>query len=150
MHCVGIIGKNGQDMVQEFMRLNGENASCVCLTGEEQCPELDVLVVSEGSAAVKSVIPRLAKSGYLVVNADDKTIFPYIAPAKTKVITYGFSGKACITASSVSDDSIHICIQRGFTDLNGMAKDPQEFMAASRGAEPETTLGAAAAWVICG
>jgi len=126
--------------------------NCYHITeSQRQGPKLDVLVVSEASPVLKELIPRLAPEGYLVVNADDKAIFPYL-PGGTRLITYGFNNKACITASSVTDDSLHICIQRTFTALDGGQRDPQEFATTtgSAPASPEATLGAAAVWAICG
>ncbi|MCL2361252.1 MAG: hypothetical protein FWC73_05515 [Defluviitaleaceae bacterium] len=150
MPSVGLIGKNGQEVEQEFLRMSGGNINCYHITGDEHGPELDVLVVSGVSPALPEAIPRLTQSGYLVVNADDKAILPNIAPTNVKLITYGFSNKACITASSITDDNMHICIQRGFVALDGAVKDPQEFSATAGTVPPEATLGAAAAWAICG
>lgn len=147
MPFVGVVGKDGHEVEKELNRMSGGKAECLNINNDEN--ELDILVVSEGSPVLTKAIPKLSKSGYLVVNADDKTIFPYIVPANAKVVTYGFNNKACITASSISDDSLQICIQRGFTALDGAIKDPQEFSAISGVASPEATLGAAAAWVIC-
>lgn len=149
MLSVGLVGKNGHDVERELTRISGGKARCHHITSNGEVPELDVLVVSEGSSVLPEVIPRLAGSGYLVVNADDKTIFPYITSRNTKLVTYGFSNKACITASSISDDSLQVCIQRGFTALDGAVKDPQEFSATAGAVPPEATLGAAAAWAIC-
>jgi len=151
MPSVGMIGQNGREMAREFLRMSQGTANCYHITeAQQQGPKLDVLVVSEASPVLKEIIPRLAQEGYLVVNADDKAIFPYLSPSNARLITYGFNNKACITASSVTDDSLHICIQRAFTALDGAERDPQEFSAnvGQVPVSPEATLGAAAVWAV--
>jgi len=152
MPLVGMIGQNGGEMTHEFLRISGGQANCYHITeNQRQSQTPDVLVVSEASPVLKEVIPKLPAEGYLVVNADDKSIFPYLQPTNAKLITYGFNNKACITASSITDESLHICIQRSFQTLNGTQKDPQEYQTQKNDVvTPESTLAAASAWAICG
>jgi len=152
MPSVGMVGQNGREIAREFLRMSQGTASCYHITeDQQQGPKLDVLVVSEASPFLQELIPRLVPEGYLVVNADDKAIFPYL-PQAAKLITYGFNNKACITASSITDEGLHVCIQRTFMGLDGDQRDPQEFAATTGpvSASPEATLGAAAVWAICG
>ena len=153
MPSVGMVGQNGREMAQAFLRMSKGAASCYHITQKQQNgPKLNILVASEASPVLTELIPRMTSNDYLVVNADDKAIFPYINKLGAKLITYGFNNKACITASSVTDDSLHVCIQREFTSLDGNQRIPQEFAAPVRPLvlSPEAALGAAAAWVICG
>ena len=152
MPSVGMVGQNGNEMAQAFLSMCQGKANCYNVTENPQGPDLDVLVVSEASPVLAEAIPRLAPDGYLVVNADDKAIFPYLTARQARLITYGFSNKACITASSVTDDAMHVCIQRAFTGLDGTQRDPQEFAAlcGQISVSPEAALGAAAVWAICG
>ena len=152
MPAVGMVGQNGREMARAFLRMCQGAANCYYITEDQQHgPKLDIVVASEASPVLAEIIPRMTDQDYLVVNADDKAIFPYLAQRSAKLITYGFSSKACITASSVTDDGLQICIQRGFTALDGDKRDPQEFAAPGHiSVSPETALGAAAAWAICG
>ena len=151
MPSVGMVGQNGREMARAFLRMCQGTASCYHITEDHQHgPELDILVASEASPVLSALVPRLTPDCYLVVNADDKDIFPYLAPRQARLITYGFNNKACVTASSVTDDSLHICIQRSFTTLDGTTRDPQEFAAPASQMSPDATLGAATAWAICG
>ena len=152
MPSVGMVGHNGNEMAQAFLGMCKGEASCYHITENQQPPQLDVLVVSEASPVLAEAIPCLAPGGYLVVNADDKAIFPYLTAQPARLITYGFNNKACITASSITDEAMHICIQRAFTGLDGTMCDPQEFAApgCNMSVSPETALGAAAVWAICG
>ena len=152
MPSVGMVGQNGREMAHAFLSMCQGAANCYHITESQQHgPKLDVLVVSEASPVLPELIPKVSSDGYLVVNADDKAIFPYLSGGSAKLITYGFNNKACITASSVTHDGLQVCIQRGFTALDGTQQDPQEF-AAPGGAvsvSPEAALGAAAVWAIC-
>jgi len=87
--------------------------------------------------------------GYLVVNTDGE-IVPVVSGVKG-VITYGFNSKASVTASSVADGALQVCIQRGFRTLGGSEYEPQEFRADCPGTvDPVNVLGAVAAGVMCG
>ncbi|MCL2378838.1 MAG: hypothetical protein FWC77_06905 [Defluviitaleaceae bacterium] len=153
MASVGMVGQNGREMARAFLRMCQGTASCYHITeDQQQGPKLDILVASEASPVLAELVPKMAPESYLVANADDKEIFPYLSPRKAKLITYGFNNKACVTASSVTDDGLHICIQRSFTTLDGAIRDPQEFAApiGSSLISPDVALGAAAVYAICG
>ena len=45
---------------------------------------------------------------------------------KATVITYGFNSKATITASSVEEEEMMLCIQRSMEDKEGKVIEPQE------------------------
>ena len=152
MASVGMIGKNGREMARVFLRLCQGMANCYHITEEQHLgPKLDIVVATEATPILAEIVPKMAAGSYLVVNADDKEIFPYLSPRSARLITYGFNNKACVTASSVTDEGLHICIQRSFTTLDGKTQDPQEFAAPVDATfSPETALGAAAAYAICG
>ena len=153
MPSVGMVGQNGREIAREFLRMCQGTVNCYHITeSQHQGPKLDVLVASGASPILAELVPKLAPDGYLVVNADDKEIFPYLSPRSARLITYGFNNKACVTASSVTDDGLHVCIQRSFDTLDGTTRDPQEFAApvGVSSVSPETALGAAAVWAICG
>ena len=42
------------------------------------------------------------------------------------VITYGFNSKATITASSVEEDQVMVCLQRTMKTREGKQMEPQE------------------------
>jgi len=147
MRAVGMVGQNGREIAQEFLRMNEGTVRCFHITPEKPlAPKLDMLVVSEALPVLEQAIMALSKEGFLVVNADDKKIFAYLPPG-SKLITYGFNNKASVTASSVTDDGLQVCIQRAFTGLGGSTCDPQEFPV-NVSSSTESALGAAAAWVV--
>lgn len=72
---------------------------------------------------VKNII---AKAKYLVINADEEINLDLLENMSLNVITYGFNSKSTITASSVKEDSILLCVQRSIQDLNENKIEPQE------------------------
>ncbi len=63
---------------------------------------------------------------YLIINSDLEKNLELLENVKATVITYGFNSKATITASSVEEDEILLCIQRAIEDKNGNIVEPQE------------------------
>ncbi len=68
----------------------------------------------------------LKDTKYLIVNSDIETNLNILDNLELTVITYGFNSKSTITASSVTDDDLLICIQRNLIDINGKEIEPQE------------------------
>jgi len=155
MPSVGIVGYNGREMTRAFLRMSQGTASCYHITDRQPLgPKVNVLVASEASPVLADVIPSLGSEDFLIVNADDKKIFtmldeiPMPENFKAKLITYGFNNRACITASSVTNDGVQVCIQRGFQGIDGAEREPHEFSARANGENSMSVLGAAAAWVV--
>ena len=151
MPSVGIIGLNGQEMARAFLRMYGGNdAYCYHITDKQPEQKLNIVVADEVTPIFDTVVTTLGSDDFLIVNADDKTILNALKkiPKKSKLITYGFNNRACITASSVTNDCVQVCIQRGFFGLDGQEREPQEFSASTKGEQSMSVLGAAAAWVV--
>lgn len=64
-------------------------------------------------------------NNYVLINTDVYDSFAQFA--NSFLITYGMNNKACITASSVNDNNIQICIQRNLLALNHNIIEEQEF-----------------------
>ncbi|MCL2198110.1 MAG: hypothetical protein FWB80_04225 [Defluviitaleaceae bacterium] len=157
MPSVGIVGLDGQEMTQAFLRMSqGAEACCrekislFHITDRHPRQKIHVLVAAEASPVLSEIIPSMDDDDFLIVNADDKTIFSMLEkiPARSRLITYGFNNRACITASSVTRDGVQVCIQRGFYGLDGLEREPREFSAPAGGENSMSVLGAAAAWVV--
>ncbi|MCL2604735.1 MAG: hypothetical protein FWD90_09670 [Defluviitaleaceae bacterium] len=145
MPSVGIVGPNGHEMARAFLHLCKGAANCYHITESRSYgPKINVLVADNTSPVLPSLIPELTNDDFLIINADNADIFSSLGENRAKVITYGFNTRACITASSVTEDGMQLCIQRAFVDLEGFTRSPQEFSA------PVTSLGAAAAWAVVG
>ncbi|MCT4621700.1 MAG: Mur ligase family protein [Marinisporobacter sp.] len=77
----------------------------------------------------KDILSNLSHKGILIINTDDKNSFKLLENIKNRlIITYGFSSKATITASSIEIAPIEFncCIQRGITSLNNIDLEPME------------------------
>jgi UDP-N-acetylmuramyl pentapeptide synthase len=109
-----------------------------------------ILVANEPDPALRSAISALTDQDFLIVNADSKAIYPLLSHNRSaRLITYGFNSKSCITASSVTDGNMQICIQRRFTGTDGHTREPQEFSAPiPSGANAGDVLAAAAVYAV--
>ncbi|MCL2285060.1 MAG: hypothetical protein FWC32_01695 [Firmicutes bacterium] len=150
--AVGMVGESGREIAKAFLRMAGGKASCYHITDKQhKGPKVNVLVAAEASPVLQNIVPRLGHNDYLVVNADDKEIFPLLSQSEATLITYGFNARACITASSITDDGLQVCVQRAFHGIDGQERLPQEFSAKIKVEEnSDSVLAAAAAWVVCG
>ena len=63
----------------------------------------------------------------VLVNTDGDGDLSSLNIQKAYVVTYGLNRKATLTASSIDDGNIVVCLQRTVTDLYGREIDPQEF-----------------------
>lgn len=152
MLSVGVIGKNGKGIKKAFLRMAAGRANCYHITsGKSTGPKVNVVVASDASDVLKTVAQGLLPTDFLVVNADNKDIFPLLDQVAPTVITYGLNGRACITASSITTDKLQICIQRGFKGQNGVECIPQEFSTKVDFLEnSHGVLAAAATLAVCG
>ncbi len=78
------------------------------------------------------VLPQLLEDkNILIINTDDRNIFPFGIHAGTTLITCGTNSKASVTVSSIVCESnwetIQCCIQRSIPTLTGERFEPQEF-----------------------
>ena len=151
MPAVGMVGTSGRQIAKAFLRMAEGKANCYHITDRQKTgPKVNVLVAAEASPILENIVPNLGRGDYLVVNADDKAIFPLLSQSEATLITYGFNTRACITVSSVTEDGLQVCIQRAFYGMSGQEQLPQEFLAKLKSHEnSDTVLAAAAAWAVC-
>lgn len=73
----------------------------------------------------------LSEKNIIIINADDKRLFPFSIGAGTTLITCGLNNKASVTASSVIEEydleRVQCCIQRTIKTVSGTRLEPQEF-----------------------
>ena len=79
----------------------------------------------------KNLMRILNRKNIIILNSDDKSIFPFLIGTGTTLITCGINSKASVTASSIvgedSAEKIQCCIQRTIKTLSGEELEPQEF-----------------------
>lgn len=64
---------------------------------------------------------------YFVLNCDIKENLSLLENLDLMLITYGYNSKATITASSVEENKMMICLQRNITNVYQENIEPQEF-----------------------
>ena len=69
----------------------------------------------------------LSASQYVILNSDVDMNLEVINDLNLTVITYGFNNKSTFTVSSITENSIIICLQRIIFDKNGIEIEPQEY-----------------------
>ena len=63
---------------------------------------------------------------YLVINTDLSIENEVLEDIEIKIITYGLNQKSTITASSIKEESIIICIQREIRNIQNKIIEPNE------------------------
>lgn len=66
----------------------------------------------------------LANAKYLILNSDVN--ITNINDNKLKIITYGLNQKSTVTASSISEDEVLVCLQRNIKDVKDNIIEVQE------------------------
>lgn len=90
----------------------------------------DIILISNLKNYNKnSNFKKILSNSYIsVINTDIKDNLKVLDNLNGMVITYGFNPKATVTASSVNDDNIAICIQRVIEDMKGKEIEPIEYI----------------------
>ena len=131
-----------------------ENFICQKLQKELHLSDSSVLYIKEQSIENIRNIKLLARefkkvdilksmlkdAKYLIVNSDIEANLSILDNLEVKVVTYGFNSKATITASSVTDEDMLICVQRSIEDINGKEIEPQEISVGKAGTDEITKL----------
>ena len=80
---------------------------------------------------VKRLFSLLDEKAIAIVNVDDSELVAALEEIKKNVVTYGFSSKASITASSIGDDvfkdNFLCCLKRAIPTKSGILVEPQEY-----------------------
>ena len=91
----------------------------------------DILIITSGNNGNEiqktKLTELLRKSGILIINSDDKTIFPFSIAVGTTLISCGFNGRSSVTTSSMMDNKLQCCVQRNIKTISGSIVEPQEF-----------------------
>ena len=69
----------------------------------------------------------LSTAKYVILNSDIDMNLEVINDLNLTVITYGFNNKSTFTVSSITENSIIICLQRIIFGKNGTEIEPQEY-----------------------
>ncbi len=75
------------------------------------------------SNSLKKVIKNVK---YLIINSDNHENLDVLNNLDLNVVTYGFNSKASVTASSVTEEEILLCIQRNIQRIDRKLVENQE------------------------
>lgn len=136
MSFIGIICTPKQERYIKQI-LNSSISSNIILLKEENIDNFKnitfetIAIFSNKSNAFEkkeTMLKILQKAKYIIINADEEIIVEGIENIKSNIISYGFNTKSTVTASSVDDDSMLICLQRAITSRIGNKIEEQEIL----------------------
>jgi len=154
MTVVGLMGRQSGETarcLREILQNAGvlQEFQIIDLEQEKSRASIGILAATGGSRQARSLIES-QEGGFLIVNPDQKDILAYAANSHGVLITYGFNNKVCVTASSVMENEMQICIQRDLPTLSGRCIEQQEFgvSAHTDSSGPENLLAAITAALV--
>ena len=87
----------------------------------------DIFLLGKKISKNQELVRTLAKGAdYFIFNSDIKENLPLLEDLDLKIITYGYNQKATITASSVDENKMMICLQRSIENIKQKKIEPQE------------------------
>jgi hypothetical protein len=155
MAVIGVLGEKRREAIkilEDLMARAGHAGQVIDVDGviEGPQPKMDVIVAVDRSDKACKCISQAGPGAVLIMNPDYREILGEAPKSPGPVITYGFNNKVCVTASSVSDNEMQICIQRDLPTLDGSHLEQQEFAVAVDTLEkdPSHLLAALAALMV--
>ena len=88
--------------------------------------KFETIIIARQFKNIELLKKILENATYLIINSDIENNLNLLQNINAIVITYGFNSKATITASSVEDEEIMLCIQRTLENKNKKEIEPQE------------------------
>jgi len=144
---LGICKEKGLAAQTNLLRITKNDVMPIVCIDENEIDLPRVWILQDVTAYNSFAIEQVKEDGYLIVNADS-SIIP--GSGCGDIITYGFNSKASITASSVADEVLQVCIQRGFKTMDHRFYEPQEFKTpCPSSVNPINVLGAVTACAVC-
>lgn len=88
--------------------------------------KFDTIILDRKFNNEKKLKMVLENVKYLIINCDVVKSLNVLNDIEINVITYGFNSKATITASSVGEEEILVCLQRNIINAKKQKVEPQE------------------------
>ncbi len=90
----------------------------------------ETVIINEDNYLIRNKMDSLkqilAKCKFLILNSDMDINLESIYKLKLAVITYGLNLKSTVTASSIEDEKLQICIQRSIRNIYNEIIEPKE------------------------
>lgn len=136
MYFIGIISDKDYNKIESelYKKLNEKEYNIININNETiqniKNVKFDIILItnvdfltSENNENLKKI---LNNSKYLIINTDIKNDLQILEEIEINVITYGFNSKTTITASSINEESILVCIQRNIKTIKGNLIEQQD------------------------
>lgn len=133
MLLIGILTESGHDSyLKEELKeiLKKEHIFFLKESNMQNLKNIKFQVLLIGKKVLKNkeeIREIIKKADYVILNADIIENLDLLNNLDVQLITYGFNQKATITASSVEENKIMICLQRTIKNLQNKKIEPQEF-----------------------
>ena len=88
--------------------------------------KFETVIITREFKKVELLKKILQNCTYVIINSDIQNNLSLLENINATIITYGFNSKATITASSVNEEEIMICLQRTIENKNKEKIEPQE------------------------
>lgn len=137
MSFIGIICTPKQERYIKQKLNNSISSSNIILLKEENIDNFKnitfetIAVFSNKSNTFEKkevILKIIQKAKYIIINADEEITIEGLESIKANIISYGFNTKSIVTASSVDDDSMLICLQKEITSRIGNKIEEQEIL----------------------
>ena len=90
----------------------------------------ETIVINEDNSLIRNKMDSLkqilSRCKFLILNSDMDISLESIYKLKLTVITYGLNLKSTVTASSIEDEKLQICIQRSIKNIYNKIIEPKE------------------------
>lgn len=126
-----LVGVFADKKTQKMLEQNREDVEIIPVSPETvknmKNVTFDTIIIDKEMEDMEKIEPFMKKSEYIVFNSDRKNTIPQIKNKQVTFITYGFNSKSTVTASSIMEEEILICLQRNVKSKSGNIIEPQEF-----------------------
>lgn len=139
MAFIGVITSNKNEeilkkSIENILKNCSEKYSVIILTEENiqnmKNIKFNSIIINKENNIVenmKTVLKQILKNTkYLIINTDIYTKVEIIQNINITVITYGYNLKATVTASSINEERILLCIQRNIQVNSKSNIEPKE------------------------
>lgn len=130
MLFIGIVSEEKNEKhIKDILKQKIENENVVFINEKNieniKNIKFKIIVLNKGIDN-KNIKNILLNAEYLILNSDINVKIDLIESLDLKVITYGFNSKSTVTASSVTEEEMLICVQRNIINIKGKKIEPQE------------------------
>lgn len=88
--------------------------------------KFETIIIDRKFKNMEMLKKMLQNTNYLVINTDRIKSIEMFKEYNLKIFTFGFNSKAVVTASSVTEDGVLICVGNEIKSISGKVIEPQE------------------------